>query len=157
MKKVLLTAACILIAVCLSAQDGKNIYKKYSGATDVSSVYISPAMFKLIGKLPNIEVNDSEVNFGQIVRSMRGMYVIDSSSRDINSDLCRDVDKFVRNGQYELLMEVNDNGEKVNIYVIPKGETVSSFVLIAYDADSCTFVCLDGDLPLEELRVILEN
>ena len=155
MKKILLTAVFILVVLSASALDANNIYKKYSAAPDVSSVYISPAMFKLMGKLPDVQVNECEVDFSNVVKSMRGMYVIDSENASINADLRKDVEKLVDSGHYELLMEAKDHGEKFNIYLVPKGENVSSFVLFANEGDECTFICIDGDIPLKELQKML--
>lgn len=157
MKKFFLTAVFILVALSASAQDANNIYKKYSDASNVSSVFISPAMFKLLGKLPDVQVNESEVNFSNVVKSMRGMYVIDSENSSINADLRKDVEKLVDSGRYELLMEARDNGEKFNIYIVPKGENVSSFVLFANEGEECTFICIDGDISMKELQKMLDE
>ena len=157
MKKIFLTAAFILVALSASAQDVNSIYKKYSDASDVSSVFISPAMFKLMGKLPDVQIDESEVNFSNVVKSMRGMYVIDSENASVNADLRKDVEKLVNSGRYELLMEAKDHGEKFNIYIVPKGENVSSFVLFANEEDECTFICIDGDIPMKELQKMLDE
>ena len=58
MKRILLLAVLLLSALTASAQSGKSLYQKYSDAENVSAVYISPSMFKLIGKLPEIEIGD---------------------------------------------------------------------------------------------------
>ena len=156
MKKIFLTAVFILVALSASAQDANSIYKKYSDASDVSSVFISPAMFKLMGKLPDVQIDESEVNFSNVVKSMRGMYVVDSENASVNAGLRTDVEKLVKSGHYELLMEAKDHGEKFNIYIVPKGENVSSFVLFANEEDECTFICIDGDIPLKELQKMLD-
>lgn len=56
MKRFIVMAVMLLMAVGASAQEGRNIYNRYSGGKGVSAVYISPSMFKLIGKLPDLEV-----------------------------------------------------------------------------------------------------
>ena len=52
MKKIIVFAALLLSFICASAQDGKHIYMKYSDEPNVSAVYVSPAMFRLIGRIP---------------------------------------------------------------------------------------------------------
>ena len=59
MKKLFIIAATLLLGVLAHAQDGKSIYNKFSDEEGVSAVYISPSMFKLIGKLPEIEIGDN--------------------------------------------------------------------------------------------------
>ena len=58
MKKLFAIAVFILLAVSVSAQDGRSIYNKFSDEPGVSAVYISPSMFKLIGKIPAIDLGD---------------------------------------------------------------------------------------------------
>ena len=73
MKKIIIIAAAILMTASAFAQDGKSIYNKYSDEAGVSAVYISPAMFRLMGRLPDIEVTDGEsFNLGAFVRPSRG-------------------------------------------------------------------------------------
>ena len=78
MKKIFAIAAAMLITVSAFAQDGKSIYKKYSDAENVSAVYISPAMFRMMGKIPEMEVGDSEMNLTPVVKSLTGLYLISS-------------------------------------------------------------------------------
>ena len=50
-------AALFLLTTGAWAQDGKGIYNKYSDNEDVSAVYISSSMFKLMGnKVPNMDL-----------------------------------------------------------------------------------------------------
>ena len=48
MKKIALIAAFSLLVATAFAQDGKSIYNKYSDEKNVSAVYISPTMFRLM-------------------------------------------------------------------------------------------------------------
>ena len=53
MKRItLLVAALFMLTANICAQDSKGIYNKYSDNDEVSAVYISAAMFKLMGKVP---------------------------------------------------------------------------------------------------------
>ena len=45
-----------LAALTASAQNYKSLYQKYSDDERVTAVYISPAMFKMIGKLPEVRI-----------------------------------------------------------------------------------------------------
>ena len=56
MKKIALIAAFSLLVATAFAQDGKSIYNKYSDEKNVSAVYISPTMFRLMGSIPEIEM-----------------------------------------------------------------------------------------------------
>ena len=155
MKRIVLVAALLLTTITAFAQNGKSIYQKYSDAEGVSAVYISPAMFRLIGKIPELEVNDSGLNLAPVIRSLTGMYVLNSENQSINASLRGDVDRFIKGGRYELLMEAKDDGEVVRMYTVGDSKTIESFVMLAVDDNEMTFVCLDGQMPREETEKLI--
>ena len=145
----------LLLTISSFAQDGKSIYQKYSDSEDISAVYVSPAMFKLIGKLPDIEMNSGEVNFYPIIKSLTGLYIINSSNKNINAQLYADVEKFIKSGRYELLMEAKDSGETVKMYTVGNDTVVNSFVMVARDGDETTFICIDGNMNRTDMEKLL--
>ncbi|MDE6147627.1 MAG: DUF4252 domain-containing protein [Bacteroidales bacterium] len=155
MKKIFTIAAMMLLAATSFAQDGKSIYKKYSEADNVSAVYISPAMFRMMGRIPDLEVGDGDMNLTPVIKSLTGMYLIDSENKKINANIKKDVEEFVKSGSYEILMEAKDDGETVRVYVVSHEETVSSFVLLAYEPNECTFICLDGQMAKKQLEELM--
>ena len=157
MKRILFLTVILLIVSALSAfaQNGRSIYQKYSDAENVSAIYISPAMFRLIGKIPELEINDSDVNLAPVVRTLTGMYILNSENQAINASLRGDVDRFIKGGRYELLMEAKDDGETVRMYTVGDSKTIESFVMFVVDGDETTFVCLDGQMPREETEKLI--
>lgn len=155
MRRFFILAAMLLVTVSSFAQDGKSIYQKYSDSENISAVYVSPAMFKLIGKLPDIELNDGEINFYPIIKSLTGLYIINSENASINARLCADVEKFINGGKYELLMEAKDSGQTVKMYTVGNDVTVNSFVMIAKDGAETTFICIDGNMNRSDLEKLL--
>lgn len=153
MKRIMTMAAFLLLTTITAlAQDGRSIYNKYSDEKDVSCVYISPAMFRMIGKVPDMDVNGNNVNLSSIIKTMSGLYVIDSKNQKINSSLIGDIDRFISKGDYEMLMEAKDDGETVRIYTVGDEKTVTSFVLLSREADESTFICLEGKMSRQELE-----
>ncbi|MBR5075804.1 MAG: DUF4252 domain-containing protein [Bacteroidales bacterium] len=157
MKRIFALFAALLLTVTAFAQNGKSIYQKYSEAENVSAVYISPAMFRLIGKIPNIEVDENSVNLSPLIRSLSGMYIINSENQSINASLRSDVERFIKTGSYELLMEAKNDGEVVQMYTMGTEKTVTGFVMLAVDGEEVTFISLDGQMPRDEVeRVMIE-
>ena len=76
MKQFYIIVAMLLLSISALAQDGRSLYNKYSDLADVEAVYISPAMFSLIDKIPDVEMNDESVNFGPIIKSLTGLYIL---------------------------------------------------------------------------------
>ena len=154
MKKYLIIAVVALLTISAYGQDGKSIYKKYSDAQGVSAVYISPAMFRLMGKIPEIEVGDG-MDIAPLIKSLNGFYLIDSENKSINSDIKKDVDRMLNRGVYELLMEVKDNGDIIHIYTVGDKKTITSFLFFADEPEETTFISIDGQMPREELEKLI--
>lgn len=155
MKKMIIIAALLLSFICASAQDGKSIYQKYSDSEGVSGVYISPAMFRLMGKIPDMEIEGKDVNLAPIIQTLTGLYIINSENQEIIGNLKKDVDKFISGGKYELLMEAKDSGDIVRMYTVGTETIVDSFVMIAVEPDETSFICIDGKMKREDLEKAL--
>ncbi len=157
MKKISIIATLLLISIAALAQDGKSIYNKYSDEKNVSAVYISPSMFRLMGSIPEIDMPDGDINLSPYIKEMSGMYLIDSENPKINEALAADAQKMISKGKYELLMEAKDDGERVRIYIVPEGEFITSFVMTATEPDECVFISIEGKLLRKDLEKLLAN
>ena len=155
MKHFIILIAALLLTVSAAAQNGRSIYQKYSDEENVSAVYISPAMFRLIGKIPEVDTGDGEVNFSSIIRSLSGMYIINSENEKINGNLRAEAERFINSGKYEMLMEAKDSGQTVRMYTVGNEKTVEGFVMLAAEAASVTFICLDGQMPRDEFETLM--
>ena len=155
MKRIAIIAALLLASIFSFAQTGKSIYQKYSDAEGVSAVYISPAMFRLIGKIPDVEMQDGSVNFGPIIKSLSGLYILNIPKSDAAAQLADEVNHFVTKGHYELLMEAKDNGEVMRMYTVGDDKIVNSLVMLSRDASETSFICLDGTMPREQLEALI--
>ena len=155
MKQLYILVAMLLMSISAFAQDGRSLYNKYSDYENVEAVYISPAMFRLIGKIPDVEMNDESVNFGPIIKSLSGLYILSIKEDGIAQDLADDVNRFIKKGQYELLMEAKDNGEVTRMYTVGDDFVVNSFVLLARDGAETNFICIDGTIPRDQLEDLI--
>lgn len=158
MKRIIVVTLMLLIAMVASAQEGKNIYNKYSGNKGVSAVYISPAMFRMIGNLPDLQVetaNGESMNLAPLIKTFKGFYMLDISESYLVSTLRRDVENMIGNGRYELLMEVKDEEDTVNMYIVGNDKIIESFVFLASDGESVQFICIDGDMSRNEVEKLI--
>lgn len=155
MKRIALIAALLLLTISSFAQSGRSIYQKYSDTEGVSAVYISPAMFRLMGKMPELQMEGEDINLAPLVLSLSGLYLISCEDSAIGKEITKDAEKLVAAGKYELLLEAKDSGEAVRIYTVGDDKTVTGFVMIAADSSETTFICLDGTMEREELENLL--
>ena len=158
MKKIVLIIAIFFLAIEAFGQSARDMYNRYSDEEGVTAVYISPAMFRMIGKLPdmNMEAADGgNVDLSPIVRKLSGFYLLEVDNGPVADKLYAEVKKLVQGKKYELLMEVKDDGDLTRVYSIGGEKTVSAVVLTTKDEESFTFMSLEGNMDREQLENIL--
>ena len=147
----------VLLSLSLTAfaQGGRDLYEKYSDLPGISAVYISPAMFRLIGKIPDMELQDESVNLTPLIKSMSGFYILSTEDRATTESLYADVKKFVKSGRYELLMETKDDGQVLRMYTVGDEKTVESFVMVTKEDSEVSVISFDGKMDREQMENIL--
>lgn len=160
MKRIIILAVLLMSATMASAQEGKSIYNRYSGGKGVSAVYISPSMFKIIGKLPDLEMETADgnsMNLAPLISTFHGFYMLDISNPATVSAINQEVASMISKGRYELMMEVKEEGETLQIYTSGNEKIIESFVFIASDGDSVQFICIDGEMNRSEIEKLIVN
>ena len=149
----------LLLTVGAFAQEGKRLYNKYSDQEGVSAVYISPAMFKLIGQLPDINVETADgkkMDMAPLIRSFSGFYMLNFENKSaLSAELYKEVTAMVNKGNFELLMEVKEDGSTVRMYTLGDEKVVNSFVCIINEDDQTMFFCLEGTMNRSELEKLM--
>ena len=155
MKKIYAMMVLLSLSLTAFAQGGRDLYEKYSDLPGISAVYISPAMFRLIGKIPDVELQDESVNLTPLIKSMSGFYILSTEDRATSESLYADVKKFVKSGRYELLMETKDDGQVLRMYTVGDGKTVESFVMVTKEDSEVSVISFDGKMDREQMKNIL--
>lgn len=157
MKRLYILLTALLVTVSAFAQAGKEIYQKYSDLPEVSAVYVSPAMFRIIGRLPEFEVENESVDLAPIIRTMTGFYLISCEDGKVSEKLYSEVSRLVARGKYELIIEAKEGGEATRIYSAGSGNEVTSLVMLARDGDEVTYIGVDGRMDRGKLENILAD
>lgn len=159
MKKIITIALMLLLTVGAFAQEGKRLYNKYSDQEGVSAVYISPAMFKLIGQLPDINVETADgkkMDMAPLIRSFSGFYMLNFENKSaLSAELYKEVTAMVNKSNFELLMEVKEAGSTIRMYTLGDEKVVNSFVCIINEDDQTMFFCLEGTINRSELEKLM--
>jgi hypothetical protein len=158
MKRIYAIAVMLLMTVAAYAQSGKSLYNKYSDSNGVSAVYISPAMFRMIGQLPNLDVKASDgekVDIAPLIRSFEGFYLLDVSDKSQAASLRQEVQTMIKSGRFEVLMEAKDSGSTMRIYTVGDDKIISSLVMLAQEGDSVQFICLEGTINRKDFESLI--
>lgn len=149
----------LLLAVGAFAQEGKRLYNKYSDMDGVSAVYISPTMFRLMGQLPDLDVEMSDgqkMDIAPLVRSFSGFYMLSFEQKSAASaELYKEVTAMVNKSNFELLMEVKEDGSTIRMYTLGDEKVVNSFVCIINEDDQTMFFSLEGTMNRSELEKLM--
>lgn len=164
MKRVVLFVAAFVFFLCsANAQIGKSIYEKYSTMEGVEAEYVAP--FKLILGLllaPDLlegifESDLSLEEWGEVLRSMRGIYALDVTDTFVIYFLDKDVSKAVKEGELELLMESRSEGNISRVYASSEGDKATGIVIYAIEPGESSFVSIDFHLDLSRLKALLAS
>ena len=150
MKKVILFAVAALMAASMSAQSGKQLYKKYFDRTGVETVHISGFMLRAAGRLSAIDMDGKDLS--RFARSLKGMYVISAESPEARVSLGADIRHIIRKGDMESIMEANSDGQKVMMYIDGNDDEVNELAIITLGEDEVTFVGIEGRMSRAELE-----
>ena len=144
MRRFILSFIIALAAFTAFGQDYRTIYQKYSDDERVTAVYISPAMFKMIGKLPEVRIEDNGLDLAPMIKSMTGFYMLQTDDASLAEKISKDVTRIVGGGKFETLMEVKDKGQKVNILSLGDENLLKSLLLTVFDKEESVFIGIDG-------------
>ena len=161
MKKIMIIAVMLLMAVGAYAQEGKRLYNKYSDMDGVSAVYISPTMFRLMGQLPDLDVEMSDgqkMDIAPLVRSFSGFYMLSFEQKSAASaELYKEVTAMVNKSNFELLMEVKEDGSTIRMYTLGDEKVVNSFVCLVNEDDETMFFSLEGSMNRSDLEKMISS
>ena len=152
-------------------EDGNYVYNRWCDQPDISATYISPEMFGMMERLPEINILGRQVDLSGIITDLKGLYLLDfartlsdkpwvSYSRNSTSmGLRRDIRDFLDENHYTTWMDMRQDGMYTRLYISSDGTTVSGFVLVNMDDefDYGRFVCLEGRFPQQEFEKILKE
>ena len=152
MKRSILTLIISMVAISAFGQDYKTIYQKYSDDDRVTAVYISPAMFKMIGKLPEVKIEENGLDLAPMIKSMTGFYMLQTEDSSLAEKISKDVTRIVGGGKFETLMEIKDKGQKVNILSLGDDQFLKSLLLTVFDTGESVFIGIDGLMSREDVE-----
>lgn len=150
---------------------GNYVYNRWFDLSDVNSTYISPELFNMVKKLPEMSVQGRKMDLTPAIRSLKGLYLLEFArdcsshpgmhySRNTTSGgLRKDIRDFLDKFGYITLMDMCQDGQYTRLYMAAQDGTVTGFVLVSLDDefDYGRFVCLEGDMDKVKFEKILAN
>ena len=144
--KVLLGMVIVMSGLTANAQ--VKAFDKYADMKNVTYVFISKHMLAMTGKSapPSVPGIDTKTLAGKLT----GIQIITSENETAQKKLKNDVKSIMTKDKYELLMQMNEDDNKVNIYYLVDRQQ-SAVVMLIEDGDEVTVMVFSGEFTLEDV------
>ena len=146
---IIRTLLCAVVSMaCLTASAQVKAFEKYADMKNVSYVYISKYMLGMAGKAATPSVPG--VDMRSLARKLTGIQIISTEEKTARAKLKNDVKGILARDKYEVLMQIRDDGSKVDIYNCI-GKQQSVVVMLTDEADSATVMVFSGTFTMDDV------
>ena len=128
-------------------------FEKYADMKNVSYVYISKYMLGMASKasMPSVPGVDAK----SLASKLTGIQIVSSEEKTARAKLRNDVKDILARDKYEVLMQMREDGEKVDIYHCV-GKQQSVVVMLMDEDDSATVMIFSGNFTLDDVMKMTE-
>lgn len=144
--KIIMCVAMLVASIQANAQ--LKEFEKYADTKNVTYVFISKFMLRMAGKEAAPSVPG--VNTKSIMNKINGIQIIGSEDKAASARLKADVQNIVKQGKYELLMQVDEDDQKVRIYH-REGKQQSAVVMMADEDGEFNVIVFSGTFTLGDV------
>ena len=137
-----------MLVASLQANAQVKEFEKYADTKNVTYVFISKFMLRMAGASSAPSVPG--VNTKSIMNKLNGIQIISSENKNAIARLKTDAQNMVKQGKYELLMQVDEDDQKVRIYHI-ESKRQSVVVMMADEGEEFTIIVFSGTFTMEDV------
>ena len=148
-QKMIRTLLCIMVAMSsLTVNAQVKAFEKYADMKNVSYVYISKYMLGMASKasMPSVPGVDTK----SLASKLTGLQIISSEEKTAQVKLKNDVKDILARNKYEVLMQIREDGDKVDIYHCV-GKQQSVVVMLMDEDDSATVMIFSGHFTMDDV------
>lgn len=166
MKRVFLALICSCLALPVVAQeDALKDLPGYVDFGEMTQIYgeakvnisIGGALLSFVGAM----AKNSDPDVAAIFSKLKGVRVSVYSTEDAGADAALDrvskVKSWLIESNWEPVVQVNDDGEQVQIFMNMKGGIMHGLTLMAVDDEEAVFINVIGQLDPNELSKVMNN
>lgn len=147
---IIRTLLCAVVAMAsLNANAQVKAFEKYADMKNVSYVYISKYMLGMAGKVATPAAVPG-VDMMALASKLTGLQIITSGEKTARAKLKSDVKELLTRDKYEVLMQIRDEGSKVDIYHCI-GKQQSVVVMIVDDEGEATVMVFSGHFTMDDV------
>jgi len=166
MKRFLITAVCTFLAFPVIAQE--DALKDLPGFVDfgeMNSIYGEPRVnISIGGTLLNFVgamTEESDPETAALFSKLKGVRVSVYGTEDAGAGAALDqvnrVKSTLQSSDWQPVVQVNDEGEQVQIFMKINGNVMDGLTLMAVDDEEAVFINVIGQLDPKELSQVMDN
>ena len=144
--KIIMCVAMLVASIQANAQ--LKEFEKYADTKNVTYVFISKFMLRMVdaSSAPSVP----GVNTQSLMKKLNGIQIISSDNKNAIARLKADAQSIVKQGKCELLMQVDEDGDKVRIYH-REGKQQSVVIMMADEEDEFSVIVFSGTFTLDDV------
>ncbi len=144
--KIMICVAMLMSGIQANAQVKE--FEKYADAKNVTYVYVSKFMLQMAGKAAAPSLPG--MNTKSLMGKLTGIQIITSEDKSAATRLKNDTQAIVKQGKYELLMQVDEDEQKVRIYH-REGKKQSAVVMLTDEEDEVAVIVFSGTFSFDDV------
>lgn len=144
--------ASLVFAATATAQN--KLFSKYADLDNVEYICITKSMLKLMG---NSSANINGVQIDGITDALNIIIIVNTENKNVISQMSTDFAKLKDDANYEVLMDMRDDRERVTT-LINNQSTIKEIVMyITEGQNESTFIVLTGKFTNEQLNKLING
>ena len=150
MKQTIIKALlCIVVTLAsLTANAQVKAFEKYADMKNVTYVFISKYMLSMAGKNATPQVPGVDIK--TLANKLTGIQIIHAENKGAQTKLKSDVKNIMAKDKYELLMQMNEDDNKVNIFH-HVGKQQSAVIMLVEEDDGVTVMVFSGKFTMDDV------
>lgn len=155
--KILTITLVILPTILFSQSDFDKLYKKYAGQEGITSINISPEMFKFLGSIDMSDSSEDAKDAQNVMEQLSGlkMLVYETPDSKTLESFYKEIKKALPFENYAELMSVVDSESDIKFLVKKKGnDRISEMLMIVKSEDEVLVMSMLGDLDMNAISEI---
>lgn len=155
MKKNVLLAAAMMMSFAACSQDViLRYFNELNNDEQVTKVSISSKMFELFMHIDSEEAEEKELL--ETVSKLKGMKILIKDEVANGEQLYKSAIK-KPNGDYEVLMTVEDDDEDLTFFIREENGVIAELVMIAGGKDNFVLLSLIGEIDLNQIAKLSKS
>lgn len=152
MKKYIIVILLILpFAAMGQVSPIDNLFAKYADSKNIESVEIAKALFSSLNSIKNNSLLDKLSN----IRVMSVDYTENPGKKRAAAELRKEIAEEILPSGYEKLININNSGEKINIYL--SATEPKHVVMLIDEENEFTFIIINGKITESVILDIIKG